>query len=743
MRRRAALTALGCCVAVVLAGQAAQASAPGGPAQDQSVTIHEDTGAYLALDLAAGGSWQGVDVVTGPQHGAVDCGAYAPWTCNYTPDHLYAGADSFQWRMLGPFENSNTATVSIVVTPSVVIPVAPTDDGAMTLGASMMSDPAQLTGAKFVLSPAAEYSPTGVVSTPLGGMPSDGPGFGILTDGDATLADLVPGTGIVSVGDGPTPPAPVRGQHDYDTTVLRLDLDVPADANCLRLDVKFFSEEYPGFTAQPVGDTFLAELDDDTWTTTSTGVVAPDDFATAPDGGVLSPELTGSLALTADNAAGTTYGGATPLLTATTPVTPGQHELYLSVFEWGDPGGYDSAALVDAVRLVHVAEPVAGCRRGAVLGGNSPPTVSAGPDRSGTEGATLSLQGSKADAEDAVRLHWSYSAISGVDPGATCSFSFLHAVRSGFRCTDDGTYRVTLTGSDGVNPPAHDSARVVLANVAPTVGISAPVSGAHGQSVSLTAPIADPGTNDTATCSIGWGDGTTSVGSVTATGCARKHYYQVVGPSTITVTVTDDDGGTATATVAANVPTLTNNLIVNGDGENAVGATGTETVPTPGWTRTVGSTFTAIQYGGPGGNPPLLTDHGPLHRGNNFLAGGSGENREVATQTDSFLGRGAAIDKGRVGFRLSGYFGGFSSQRDRAYLDITWRSATGAALGTARIGPVTAAQRDATTGLWLRSMSGTVPVGARAVDVSLTMLRSDGVYNDGYADNLSLRLVIP
>ncbi len=58
--------------------------------------------------------------------------------------------------------------------------------------------------------------------------------------------------------------------------------------------------------------------------------------------------------MTAANANGTTYGGATPILRASTPITPGVHSLFLSIFDQGDRG-YDSAAFVDNLTINHQA----------------------------------------------------------------------------------------------------------------------------------------------------------------------------------------------------------------------------------------------------------------------------------------------------------------------------------------------------------------------------------------------------
>ena len=76
--------------------------------------------------------------------------------------------------------------------------------------------------------------------------------------------------------------------------------------------------------------------------------------------------------ISAPNAAGTVYGGATSLLRASTPVTPGAHTVYLSVFDQGD-SNYDSAAFLD--RAVLTNTPPSVCKAGA-----SSDVVAAGDD---------------------------------------------------------------------------------------------------------------------------------------------------------------------------------------------------------------------------------------------------------------------------------------------------------------------------------------------------------------------------
>jgi hypothetical protein len=97
-----------------------------------------------------------------------------------------------------------------------------------------------------------------------------------------------------------------------------------------------------------------------------------------------------------------------------------------------------------------------------------------------------------------------------------------------------------------------------------------------------------------------------------------------------------------------------------------------------------------------------------------------------------------AIDASHVTYLLSGWLGGWTSQDDNATLTVTFQNASGAALGTGSIGPVMAADRASATGLVQQSSSGAVPSGTRTVLVVLSMARTSGSANDGYADDLSL-----
>jgi len=263
------------------------------------------------------------------------------------------------------------AVSSILFTASAAqaaITAVPNDAaGATALANAMLVDPSVLTSASFDAVPPGG-TPHGT-SDGLSSFPTHGPTFAILTTGNVNLAgnpNNAPNSGA-NLGGGP-----VRGNSTRDVTVLKLNLNVPAGANCLRFDFKFFSEEFPEFVGQGFNDAFIAELDSSTWTASNGTITAPNNFAFDPNGNVISVNAAGPATMTAAQAAGTTYDGATPLLSAATPITPGAHTLYLSIFDQGD-NILDSAVFLDNLRLGFVADPANECRPGAQLAEPSQP----------------------------------------------------------------------------------------------------------------------------------------------------------------------------------------------------------------------------------------------------------------------------------------------------------------------------------------------------------------------------------
>jgi len=230
---------------------------------------------------------------------------------------------------------------------------------------AIIADPSTLTGASF--------DPTGqdAASTPngfgaplapntlfdngtatLAGFPTNNGNFAILTTGDASLADDTPQTlddGSGTSNGGGTPAG--RGDTAFDVTTLGLNVNVPDGMNCLALDYRFLSEEFPEYVGSAYNDAFIAEVDTSTWTTSGSQVSAPNDFATHTGASGVNVNGVGPVAVSAAEAADTTYDAATGLVTTKTPITPGAHTIFLSIFDQGDHI-LDSAAFVDNLRFI-------------------------------------------------------------------------------------------------------------------------------------------------------------------------------------------------------------------------------------------------------------------------------------------------------------------------------------------------------------------------------------------------------
>jgi hypothetical protein len=210
--------------------------------------------------------------------------------------------------------------------------------------------------------------PAAVSSAPLGGFPTAAPSFGILSTGDVTLVDTpndAPNSGAAlteEADDGTldkTDNGPLHGDTDNDVTVLRIAVNVPAGANCVSLDYRFLTDEYPEFVNSTYNDAFVAEIDNLSWTTSNDVISHTGDFATTPAGEPVSVDGVGGVAMTAEEAVGTTFDGATGRVTTKNPIAPGPHNIYLSVFDQGDEI-FDSIVMLD--RLAFLNESPATCK---------------------------------------------------------------------------------------------------------------------------------------------------------------------------------------------------------------------------------------------------------------------------------------------------------------------------------------------------------------------------------------------
>src|SRR5207248_8556096 len=91
------------------------------------------------------------------------------------------------------------------------------------VASAIVAMPGLVKGAAFASKPPGGAT-AAVATTPLALFPRYGPTYAILSTGDATLAGApnnAANTGVEAGGD------PVRGDTDFDVTILRIDLQVP------------------------------------------------------------------------------------------------------------------------------------------------------------------------------------------------------------------------------------------------------------------------------------------------------------------------------------------------------------------------------------------------------------------------------------------------------------------------------------------------------------------------------------
>jgi PKD repeat protein len=150
----------------------------------------------------------------------------------------------------------------------------------------------------------------------------------------------------------------------------------------------------------------------------------------------------------------------------------------------------------------------------------------------------------------------------GVNDTHTCTVNYgdgsgpLPGTAAGGTCTGPshvyadegtGTYTVTVSVSDNDGGTGTNSGSHSVLNVAPTVATPSvvPSSSNEGDSVTASATFTDPGTLDTHTCTVNYGDGSGALaGTVVGNLCTGPaHTYADNGNFTVTVTVTDNDGG--------------------------------------------------------------------------------------------------------------------------------------------------------------------------------------------------------
>ena len=196
-----------------------------------------------------------------------------------------------------------------------------------------------------------------------------------------------------------------------------------------------------------------------------------------------------------------------------------------------------------------------------------PPTASAGGPYGGTEGQSLTFDGSASTspAPGPPTYDWDFGDNSPHGTGVSPAHGYV----------DNGTYTVTLIVTDGSGAASQPSqTTATIANAAPVLGpLSGPTNPAPGTALTVSASFTDAGTLDTHSASFDWGDGTSSTGTITessgAGSTSATHTYATAGVYTVTLTLADNDGTTSTGTLALNVQAGNNPPIAKAGGPYA------------------------------------------------------------------------------------------------------------------------------------------------------------------------------
>jgi hypothetical protein len=181
---------------------------------------------------------------------------------------------------------------------------------------------------------------------------------------------------------------------------------------------------------------------------------------------------------------------------------------------------------------------------------NVAPTVDAGAAQTVNEGTTVNLDTATFDDPGTADTHtatidWGDGSLP--EAGVVTESDGSGTVEGSHVYADDGTYAVQVCVTDDDLAETCDILYVTVDNVAPTVDAGADQTVDEGTTVVLApATFADPGTADTHTATIDWGDGslpedgavTESDGSGTVAG---SHVYADDGTFAVNVCVTDDD----------------------------------------------------------------------------------------------------------------------------------------------------------------------------------------------------------
>jgi hypothetical protein len=354
------------------------------------------------------------------------------------------------------------ALVSAIPAGAVITP----SRDALTLGGAMGLSPNG--SGDFVTIPnpgPAGEEPHGTADKAPGFPRGSGAGFTILTTGDVNLADdpnLEESSGLDLLGDN------VRGDSDRDVSVMRLRVPVAPSDNCLSLEFRFLSEEFPEFVNAGFNDAFIAELRNSNWSTDGGDITAPNNFAFDAANNAITIDAVGETAVAPYRAVATTYDSGTRIARASAPLTGGDQaagsvDLFLSVFDQGD-GIYDSAVFVD--NLVTANE--SSCTPGAQILDPTDPDTSVEAPKTRSADAPAGVSKKKKKKKVKVTIPFSSN-----EPGSTfyCRIGPVASIASVpyQECTSPfkaklkkGKYQFDVVAIDGAGNPDPEPASITF-----------------------------------------------------------------------------------------------------------------------------------------------------------------------------------------------------------------------------------------------------------------------------------------
>ena len=272
------------------------------------------------------------------------------------------------------------------------------------------------------------------------------------------------------------------------------------------------------------------------------------------------------------NPTGGLEGGASQVVA--TFADSGGADTHSYTVDWGD-GATDGGVAIGPISSAHVFsndgtysarvcitddDGGTGCTAAMVTVANAAPTIDAGPDLSGLEGTTIALDAKIEDSGVAdthtVTVDWG----DGTSEAAEVDQAGRTAVASHTYSTS-GSYTATVCAQDDAGADGCDSVSVEVTNAAPIVSVTLDAEHVgEGQAVTVSGTFEDPGSNESHTASVDWGDGTISDASLYQGRLTAVHAYGDNGIYAVRVCVADSDGAEgcrlATSRVTNSSPTL-------------------------------------------------------------------------------------------------------------------------------------------------------------------------------------------